>query len=51
MHDFVYVTKASSKPIKKELIQIIHEVQDLIKDYFTFQFKTVSSVSMNMITF
>lgn len=51
MHDFVYVTKASSKPIKKELIQIIHEVQDLIKDYFTFQFKTVGSASMNMITF
>ena len=51
MHDFVYVTKASAKPVKNELIQIIHEVQDLVEDYFTFQFKPVGSSSMNMITF
>lgn len=50
MHDFVYVTKAAAKPIKNELIQIIHEVQDIVKPYFTFQFKIVGSAGRNMIT-
>lgn len=51
MHDFVYVTKASAQSVKNELIQIIHEVQDLIEEYFTFQFKPVGSSSRNMITY
>ena len=51
MHDFVYVTKASAQPAKNELIQIIHEVQDLIEEYFTFQFRPVGSSSRNMITY
>ncbi len=51
MHDFVYVTKASAQPVKNELIQIIHEVQDLVEDYFTFQFRPVGSSSRNMITY
>lgn len=51
MHDFVYVTRKSAKPVRDELIQIIHQVQDLVEDYFTFQFKPVGSSSMNMITF
>lgn len=51
MHDFVYVTKTSTRPVKNELIQIIHEVQDIVRPYFTFQFKIVGSSSMNMITY
>lgn len=51
MHDFVYVTKASAKPVKVELTQIIREVQDIVRPYFTFQFKPVGSSNMNMITF
>lgn len=51
MHDFVYVTKASARPVKNELIQIIHEVQDIVRPYFTFQFRTVGSSSRNMITY
>ena len=51
MHDFVYVTKASAKPVKNELIQIIHEVQDIVKPYFTFQFRSVGSSSRNMTTY
>lgn len=52
MHDFVYVTKASVKPVKNELIQIIHEVQDIVREeYFTFQFRPVGSSSRNMITY
>lgn len=50
MHDFQYVTKTEAKPVKNELIQIIHEVQDLVRDYFTFQYKLVGSASRNMIT-
>ena len=51
MHDFVYVTKASAQPVRNELIQIIHEVQDLVEDYFTFQFRPVGSSKRNMITY
>lgn len=51
MHDFVYVTKASARPAKNELLQIIREVQDIVRPHFTFQFKIVGSSSMNMITY
>lgn len=51
MHDFVYVTKASARPVKNELFQIIREVQDIVSPHFTFQFKIVGSSSMNMITY
>lgn len=51
MHDFVYVTKVSAQPVKNELIQIIHEVQDIVRPYFTFQFRPVGSSSRNMITY
>ncbi|MEY8410492.1 hypothetical protein AALB51_04495 [Lachnospiraceae bacterium 62-26] len=50
MHDFIYVTKAETKPIRNELYKIIHEVQDIVRDDFTFQFKPVGSSSRNMIT-
>lgn len=51
MHDFRYVTKAEAKPVRDELIVIIHKVQDLVRDNFTFQFKPVGSSSRNMITY
>lgn len=51
MHDFQYVTKAEAKPVKDELIEIIHEVQDIVRNYFTFQFKVVGSSNINMITY
>lgn len=51
MHDFVYVTKASARPVKNELIQIIYETQDIVSPYFTFQFRPVGSSSRNMITY
>lgn len=51
MHDFIYVTKASARPVKNELLQIIREVQDIVRHHFTFQFKIVGSSSMNMITY
>ena len=51
MHDFVYVTKAVAKPVRDELLQIIHEVQDIVRLYFTIQPKPVGSSCMNMITY
>lgn len=51
MHDFVYVTRAAAKQVRDELIQIIQEVQDIVRPYFTFQPKPVGSSSINMITY
>lgn len=50
MHDFKYVTKNEAKPVKEELHQILHEVQNIVRDYFTFSFTPVGSSSRNMIT-
>lgn len=50
MHDFYYVPKEETKPIKKELCEIIHEVQDTVRDKFTFNFEFVGSSKRNMIT-
>lgn len=51
MHDFRYVTKNEAKPIKKELYQILYEVQDLVRAKFTFSFTPIGSSSHNMITY
>ena len=51
MHDFKYVTRNEAKPIKEQLYQILYEVQNLVRDHFTFSFTTVGSSSRNMITY
>lgn len=51
MHDFRYVTKKEAQPIKDELYQILYEVQDLVRDKFTFSFTPIGSASHNMITY
>ena len=51
MHDFQYVTKTKAKPVKDELYAIIHEVQDIVRDDFTFQYRLIGSASRNMITY
>ena len=50
MHDFRYVTKNDAKLIKEELYQSLYEVQDLVRDNFTFSFRPIGSSSRNMIT-
>ncbi len=50
MHDFRYVSKKEAAPIKKILLDIIHETQNLVREDFTFQFEFVGSASRNMIT-
>lgn len=50
MHDFEYVPKGEWKPIKNELIKIIHELQDEVRNVFTFQYHFVGSSERKMIT-
>lgn len=51
MYDFNYVNSEEMKRIRDELYKIIHEVQDIVQLYFTFQFKRVGSSKYNMITY
>ena len=50
MYHFEYVSKKQAAPVKKELIGIIHAVQDILRDEFTFRYDFVGSASRNMIT-
>lgn len=51
MYHFEFVSKKQRAPIKKNLIAIITEVQDLIRDEFTFRFDFVGSDKRNMVTY
>ena len=51
MHDFRYVSKKEAAPVKADLLDLIHEVQDEVRDKFTFQYEFVGSASRNMITY
>lgn len=51
MHDFRYVSKKKAAPVKADLLDLIHEVQDIVRDEFTFQYDFVGSSSRNMITY
>ena len=50
MYDFKYVNPKQLSSAKKELIQIIHSVQNEVRQYFTFQFYFVGSIERNMVT-
>ena len=50
MYHFVYVTKKEAAPIKNELISLINEVQDILRQDFTFQYRFIGSSRRNMIT-
>jgi len=50
MHDFEYVSKKEWKPVRDELFEIIHRLQDEVRDKFTFQYHFVGSSKRNMIT-
>lgn len=49
-HDYEYVTKKEYMPVKKELISLINDVQDELRNEFTFQFYFIGSTSRGMIT-
>lgn len=50
MYNFRYVSKDQVAPVKEKLISLIKEVQNLVRDRFTFKFTFIGSASRNMIT-
>lgn len=52
-HNFQYISKHDEKVVSayKNLIKILMNVQNEVRDKFTFQYKIVGSYSRNMITY
>lgn len=50
MYHFKYVPRTKYLPLKEEIIELIMEVQNQVRDKFTFQFEFVGSTKRNMIT-
>lgn len=50
MHDFRYVPKSEYQPLKNDVIELLKEVQDEVRDHFTFRFDFIGSTKRNMIT-
>lgn len=50
IHDFEYVPVSEYMPVKKELISLINDVQDDVREYFTFRFEFIGSTKRKMIT-
>lgn len=50
MSNFIYVTKSEWKPVKQEIIEMINEVQDIVRKDFTFRYDFIGSVPLNMVT-
>lgn len=51
MFHFKYVSKKELAPFKQEIINLIHLVQDDVRESFTFQFRFIGSVERNMVTY
>lgn len=51
MHDFCYVSKKEAAQERENIINLIHDVQDEVRDKFTFQYVFVGSSKRKMITF
>lgn len=50
MYHFDYVDKTEWKSVYDQIIEIIHQVQDDVRDKFTFQYRFIGSTSLGMIT-
>ena len=50
MYNFEYVDKETWVPIRNNIRDILHKVQDLVRDKFTFSYRFIGSSSRNMIT-
>ena len=50
MHDFEYVPNEEWEPVRDKLLDIIHLLQDEVREYFTFQYHFVGSSKRRMIT-
>lgn len=50
MYDYEYVPKREWKPVRDELLDIIHRLQNEVQEHFTFQYHFVGSSKWKMIT-
>ena len=50
MYHFEYVSRAQAAPVKKELIAILNQVQNILREHFTFRYDFIGSSARNMIT-
>lgn len=50
-HDFRYVSKNEVTEVKKDLLEIIHKTQNIVRDHFTFNYWFIGSSDRNMITY
>lgn len=50
VHEFVYVKKEEYMPVRQKLEELIHRLQDEVRDKFTFRYRFIGSSSRNMIT-
>ncbi|MBQ7504723.1 MAG: hypothetical protein IJT79_05330 [Ruminococcus sp.] len=50
MHDFEYVPRSEYLPLKKQIMELIYEVQDEVEEFFTFRFDFIGSTKRKMIT-
>ncbi len=48
---FEYVTKAELTPARENLITLIKEAQDILREEFTFRFDFVGSYKRKMVTY
>ena len=50
MKEFEYVSKREYGPVKEDLVDLIHLVQDEVREHFTLRYDFIGSASRNMIT-
>lgn len=51
MYHFKYATKKELAPVRNQLISIISETQDILRENFTFQFRFIGSSRRNMVAY
>ena len=50
MHHFQYVPKKQWAPFRNEIISLLHDAQNDLREKFTFQYQLIGSASYNMVT-
>lgn len=50
MYHYEYVDRSEWAPVRDELIDLIHQLQDEVREDFTFQYRFIGSSNRNMIT-
>ncbi len=51
MKNHKYVYRKNLRKIREPLMELIHSVQDKIRNHFTFQYKFTGSIKYNMVTY